>query len=162
LNFEARMRRAGTCTACANHLAIRGVPSPLSTNGWWNKEYLFEYTNNGYFSVWKINNNTETAVKDWTTTYAIDPGGWNVLRVTAQGTQLKFYINDQFVWSGTDSSFTNGQVGIGMYRAWYTTGNKLLVDWATLQPTLPHDTLSADEVLDVGEEVSGGDIYQSP
>jgi hypothetical protein len=80
--------------------------------------------------------------------------------VIAQGSQFKFYINGYLVWSGTDSTFPNGQVGIGMYRAPNTTGNKLLVDWAKLVTTI--STADADEQLTAGAEASGGDIYQSP
>lgn len=162
LDYSVRMKRTGTCTGCANHVAIRGVPLPITTYGYWKSEYIFEYTNSGSFSVWKLNGNNYTALKGWTKTTAVAPGNWNTLRVTAKGNQFKFYINGHLVWSGTDSSYTTGQVGLGMFRAANTTGNKLLVDNAKLLTTVPADQAAADEALYAGQELAGGDVFQAP
>ncbi len=158
LTYEVRMKRAG-CVGCANVLAIRGNPI-LDGTGWWKTEYTFDYTNNGLFSVWKDNNGTYTALKNWTTTTAINQGGWNTLKVTANGSALKFYINGMLVWSGSDSSYPTGRVGIGMYRSTTSTGNKLWVDWAQLVTTV---TAAPDpSIVDSGEEVPSGDKNKSP
>ena len=60
--------------------------------------------------------------------------------MTVSGTALKVSINGTLVWSGTDTEFSTGRVGIGMYRDSSSTGNRLDVDWATLT------TAVADEV----------------
>lgn len=161
LTYEVRMRRLG-CTGCANVLAIRGNPI-LDSTGWWTSEYTFDYTNNGLFSVWKDNNGTYTALKNWTTTSAINQSGWNTLKVTASGSTLKFYINGTLVWFGTDSAYASGRVGIGMYRNGTSTGDKLYVDWAQLTTMVTAPETSSLEVIPEDQaEVSGGNHNMAP
>ncbi len=155
--YQARMKRDG-CAGCANVLAIRGNPV-LDATGWWNTEYTFDYTNTGLFSVWKDSYGTYTALKNWTYTNAINQGGWNTLLVTAENTALKFYINGILVWSGSDASYSSGMVGIGMYRSAASTGDKLWVDWAELNPSI---MVGLPESSDIGEEVEGGDKNMAP
>jgi hypothetical protein len=156
------MKRFG-CAGCANTLAIRGNPV-LDGTGWWNSEYTFDYTNNGLFSVWRDNNGTYAALKNWTSTAAINQGGWNTLKVTASGSTLKFYINGTLVWTGTDSTYASGRVGIGMYRSSTSLGDKLYVDWAQLTttvPTLPQ--INGMEIIPEGQlEIPGGDRNMAP
>ncbi len=158
LTYQARLKRSG-CVGCANALVIRGTPN-LDGVGWWKTEYTFDYTNSGLFSVWRDNNGTYTALKDWTSTNAIDENGWNTLKVTANGSQLKFYINGVLVWSGVDSTYPSGRVGIAMYRSPTSTGDKLWVDWAKLSTSVA-DTADAD-LLTTGIEIGGGDRNMAP
>jgi len=158
LTYEARLKRAG-CVDCSNYLIIRGNPTPLDPQGRWNKEYKFAYTNDGYISVWKINGVTVIALLYWTPTSGINNANWNTLKVTATGSQLKFYINGILKWSGTDSDFASGRVGIGM-RGGNLAGDKLWVDWAKLATTVA-DTDQIAEFL-MGEELFGGDDTKSP
>ena len=161
LTFEVRMKRAG-CSGCANVLAIRGDPV-LDTVGWWKTEYTFDYTNSGLFSVWKDNNGTYTALKNWTSTTAINQGGWNTLKVTANGSTLKFYINGILVWTGSDSAYSNGRVGIGMYRNTTSTGNKLYVDWAQLTTSITSpETTAAETIPEDQVEIPGGTHNMAP
>jgi hypothetical protein len=53
--------------------------------------------------------------------------------VVAKGSSLRFYINGLLIWQGTDTSLTNGRVGVSMYRDG-SSGNDFQVDWATLNP----------------------------
>ncbi len=164
LTYEVRMKRTGS-DSCANAILIRG-DAVQDSGGWWNKEYTFNYTNSsGYgsplFIITKDNNGVYTKLKDWTTTGAVFPGDWNTLKVTATGSLLKFYINNILVWSGNDSTFSSGHVGIGMYRsAGGTCNNKLLVDWAKLTTSV---TSSADaaadtvKTLEANQKEVGGD-----
>jgi hypothetical protein len=73
-------------------------------------------------------------IKDFTSTAAIHQNDWNTLKVVANGSAMKFYINGTLVWSGNISTSASGQVGIGMYNSG-AVGEQLLVDWATLSPT---------------------------
>ena len=158
LTYRARMKRSG-CPGCANALIIRGDPE-LDAGGWWKTEYTFDYTNSGVFSVWRDKDGTYSALKGWTYTTAIKKNDWNRVKVTADGSQLKFYINGVLVWSGTDSAYSSGQVGIAMYRSGTSTGDKLWVDWARLSTSVTADTLS--NVIPTGIEVSGGDRNMAP
>jgi hypothetical protein len=161
LTYEVRMKRTG-CVGCANTLAIRGNPV-LDATGWWKTEYTFDYTNNGLFSVWKDNNGTYTALKNWTSTTAISQGGWNTLKVTASGSTLKFYINGILVWSGTDSAYASGRVGIGMYRSTTSTGDKLYVDYAQLDTTVAAPNPAIAETIPEDQmEVPGGNHNVAP
>jgi hypothetical protein len=159
LTYEARMKRSG-CGGCANVIIIRGNPT-LDWTGWWNTEYTFNYTNNGLFSVWRGSYGTYTPLQDWTNTTAINQGGWNLLEVTANGSTLRFYINSQLVWSGSDSAYPSGQVGIGMYRTSTSAGDKLFVDYAQLDEFVTDSTAEMPSA-EIGEVEPGGDKNMAP
>lgn len=159
LTYEVRMRRDG-CVGNANVIAIRGNPT-LDSVGWWNTEYTFDYTNNGYFSVWRDYYGTYTALRDWTFTNAINQGGWNTLKVKANGSSLYYYINNILVWTGNDASYVSGRVGIGMYRGSGCASDKLWVDYAKLDTTVS-DLPASDLRLELGEPVPGGTRNTAP
>ncbi len=163
LTYEARMKREG-CAGNSNALIIRGNPV-LDSTGWWNTEYTFNYTNTGYFSVWRDSYGTYTALSGgtagWVYTNKINPSGWNTLKVKASGAYLYYYINDSLVWSGYDATYASGRVGIAMYRGNGCTGDKLWVDWAKLDTavTYPPD---ADLKVENTEGVPGGTRNTAP
>jgi hypothetical protein len=157
--YEVRMKRTGVCTKCANNIIIRGKPTQLIVEGWWNPSYVFEYANSGSFSVRKFRpNGTYVALKPWTSSSAIIKKGWNTLKVAVVGTSLKFYINGKLVWSGKDTTLKSGQVGFGFFR--YVDAGTLLVDWAKLTKT-SSSALTLDEEVMPGVELHGGDVNQS-
>ncbi len=82
-------------------------------------------------------------LKAWTASSAINQGNvWNVLRVVATGSSLKFYINGVLAWSGTDTNLASGRVGIGIESSLGTTGNQLQVDYAIVSmPTTTTTTV---------------------
>lgn len=159
LTYEVRMKRDG-CAGNSNVIIIRGDPV-LDSVGWWNTEYTFNYTNNGYFSVWRDYYGTYTALRDWTYTNAINQGGWNTLKVKAHGASLYFYINNILVWTGSDSAYASGRVGIGMYRGSACTSDKLWVDYAKLDTTVA-DLPASDLRLEIGESIPGGTHNTAP
>lgn len=152
LDYQVLMKRTG-CTPCANILYVRGKIKPLDYYYDWNSGYHFQYTNNGYISVWSTVNGSYTELKGWTKSSAIHKGGWNTLRVIAKGSALKFYVNGRLVWSGSDSSLTNGQVGVGVYKDG-SGGTELLVDWAKLSLNVA-SVNPASETPEIGEEMPG-------
>jgi hypothetical protein len=135
LDYSVRMRRTG-CVWCANQIIIRGKPDPLNSAHLWDAAYLFQYTDDGWFSIWKVVNGVFTSLvpypNEWQQTPAINQGGYNVLRVVAAGSNLNYYINGTLVWNGSDASLAKGTVGFGMYQDGYSSGNWLYVDYATL------------------------------
>ncbi|MEK6223135.1 MAG: hypothetical protein N2D54_12895 [Chloroflexota bacterium] len=135
LTYKVRMKRKG-CVTCYNNIWVRGDPSPLHPVNFWNSGYMFLYSNAGKFTVWEFNSGAGHILKGETVSVAIIKGGWNVLKVTAKGSSLKFYINGTLLWSGVDSTLSGGKVGIGMYRN-ADAGDKLLVDWARLVKKVP-------------------------
>ena len=130
--YETRLIRGG-CDSCANRLYVRGTPNPLISGNHWYHEYMFQYSRDGGFSIFKIVAGNPTALQNWAFTSAIHQGdAWNTLKVTANGTSLYFYINGTLVWSGSDSSLSSGRVGLGMYRDATSTGDVFAADWARL------------------------------
>lgn len=131
VDYQVKLWRNGSQSS-SNRIMIRGTPLPLFGTNSWYKAYAFQYTANGSYSVWKYDNGITTPIQNWASSSYINQGGaWNVLRVVANGANLSFYINGSLVWSGTDSSFSSGRAGIGMYSDG-TSGDQLWVDWAVL------------------------------
>jgi hypothetical protein len=161
VTFESKMRRYG-CTDCANKLIVRGDPSNLDPDKNWNSSYAFQYTNSGYFSVYRCNNNgSVTALKKWTYHPIILKSNWNILKVVAVGPSLKFYINGWLVWAGNSTSLATGNLGIAMYRKNAGAANALNVDWAKASTT-PTSDVNPDEEIMPGIEIGGDNPNQSP
>jgi hypothetical protein len=168
-SYEARLWRDG-CETCANRLYVRGTPLPLSSTNNWYSQYLFQYSRDGYYSIWKtIAGGSAQALQGWTSSPAINQDdAWNRLRVVANGTSLSFYINDIPVWTGSDASLSSGRVGVGMYRDAASSGNSLWVDWATLTPLagakVEAATVSAEQqaLNDAANRRGGGDENRAP
>jgi hypothetical protein len=109
---------------------IRGTPSPLGPSKHWDNAYIFQYENIGKYSVYKIKDGASTTLQPWTVSY-INTTGWNTMRVIAFGSSLKFYLNGNLVWAGSDTSLKSGKVGFGMFRD-SSASNYMVVDWAVL------------------------------
>jgi subtilisin family serine protease len=149
-SYIVRMRRINEQYA-ANRLFVRGTVHPLDATKSWSKGYLFQYTNNGSYSVWKFINGYPTMIQGWTQTSAINKYGWNKLKVMGRGHLLKFYINGQLVWGGLDSSISHGKVGVGFYKE-STNWQPLLIDYAHLYTYVPALSLEdADVWAEIGE-----------
>jgi len=148
--YIVRMRRINDANT-ANRLYVRGTPYPLGENKSWKNGYYFQYTNNGYFSVWKAVNGTLTKIAGWTFTPAINQFGWNTMKVTGQGHILKFYINDQIVWGGLDSSLPIGKVGIGFVKDGDPAWQPFLVEGAHLFTYKTISSLETEEWAEIGE-----------
>jgi len=130
IDYQARMYRPGTTNAYSNTLIVRGTPTPFQTSYHrWNKAYFFNYTNTGYYSVWRWMSNGEVALKNWTISPYIVKGGWNTLRVRALGSNLQYYINGHLVWNGTNTSISSGYVGLAKFNY---PSTYIYFDWATL------------------------------
>lgn len=139
LDYKVRLWREGDATS--NNIFIRSDNAYLS-DGLCSNCYIFQYSHDGSYSVWLINGSSETPLQSWTTSTAINQGGaWNDLRVIAQGSNLSFYINGTLVWTGTDSTYTSGRVGISAYK---NSALQLWANWATL--TVPGSAASSATV----------------
>jgi hypothetical protein len=148
-SYIVRMRRINN-GASANRLIVRGTVYPLGSTEHWNHEYIFQYTNDGTFSVWKRVNGVGTPIQSWTATTAINQYDWNKLKVKAKGPDFKFYINDLLVWQGSDTSHATGKVGAGFYKG-DSTWQPLLIDYAHLYTYVPVLENDVDVWADIGE-----------
>jgi len=165
LTYEVRMKRLGSSNSCANALLIRGDADQDSW-GWWDQSYTFNYVNySGYggpaYAVTRDHNGTYYNLTDpnnssvlWKSTSRVNSAGWNTLKVTASGSHLKFYINGTLVWSGTNSYYSSGRVGVALYRNTNSCGDKFYLDWAELDTSVPdmdmNEMLEEDQVVLVG------------
>jgi len=162
LDYSARMMRLG-CIGCSSNLIIRGTPAPLSADNKWNKQYIFQVSGDRYFSIFKISGSSEVALQFWTYSDAILPlGNWNTLRVFANGPTFYFTINGTLVWSGTDSTFAAGLVGVSMFGS-VDAGDELLVDWATLYTDVgtmgsPGTISPEQQLLNDAAKLTGGGV----
>ena len=128
LDYRVRLLRTG-CETCATSVYVRGTG--VSAFGNWTNGYQFSITRSGKYLVALNSIARLVPIKNWTASSAIVKGSaWNVLRVVAIGSSLKFYINGILVWSGTNSAFSSGKVGIGLSTD--GNANRLYVDYATL------------------------------
>ena len=126
--YQARMMRVSS-GASASGMVVRGTPT-FGADYNWASGYQFMYTQQGTFAVYRRVSGSATILKAWTPSSAIVKNGWNTLKVVADGSYLRYYINNVLVWSGTDTALTTGQVGLWMFRG--TAAEKFEVDWATL------------------------------
>ena len=53
MTYTVRMKRSTDYGSSANSVLIRGTTTPLDAYKLWDMAYLFEYSDTGYFSVWK-------------------------------------------------------------------------------------------------------------
>ena len=138
LDFSARVLRSGGVLNTegnayypASYLAVR-MGDELGDNNAWLAGYLFGYTNQGVYSVWKMNQNGNTSVmQPWTKTSLLAIEDWNTLRVAASDSALNFYINGILVWTGSDGGFKDGKVGFSFFNH-ANPSSSFFVDWASL------------------------------
>ena len=128
LTLEARMRRNQGSAELPTRLHFRTATSPLDSAGQWANSYYFQYTNAGYFSIWKAVDGVNTALLPWTASSAILPYDWNALKVVANGPDMEFYINGTLVAYGSDDSLADGRVGVSVWRG-SDPRAPLVVDW---------------------------------
>lgn len=138
LDFSARVLRSGGVLDTegkayypASYLAVR-MGDKLGDNNAWLAGYLFGYTNQGVFSIWKINSDGSARVmQPWTETSLLAINDWNTLRVAASDSALNFYINGILAWTGSDGGFKDGKVGFSFFNH-ANPSSIFFVDWASL------------------------------
>lgn len=137
VTFSARMRQTGG-DFYGNFLFLRGNSSVTDGQGFWEPSYMFTYSDDGYFAVFKqsIDKAGQPSLEilaNWQKSAAIRGNDWNTLKVVAVGNTFRFFINGVQVWEGMDPNPLPpvGEVGIGMFG----TADLFEVDEATLTNT---------------------------
>ncbi len=108
----------------------------ISVNNWY-PGYTFAYYDWGTlgytpsFGIWREEADGSSTNIVFANSDAILSNDWNVLRITASGNTFNFYINNALVYSLTDSSFSSGSVGVGMFKN-STVSTTYYATWATL------------------------------
>lgn len=160
ISYTVKMKRTGTCVGCANRIIIRGNHASFVSTNWWKPSYVFQYANDGLFSVYYVSSaGAVSALKGWTTSAAIVKNGWNTLKVVAVGSSLKFYINNTLVFDGVHTTLRTGTVGFGFFRD--AAAGTLQVDSAVLATAPTADEMPVGDVAP-GDELRGGTIDMAP
>lgn len=128
LVYEVKMKRKYD-TSGPNRVIISGTPSPLFSSNWWDDSYVFQYDNEGYWSVYKSVNGVISSVSTWVYSPFIELYGWNTLTVWRTSEDLHFWVNGVYLGNVADTSHHTGYVGLGMYQA-VNGAAPLLVDYA--------------------------------
>lgn len=128
--YTARVkRRTGTGINC---MAVRMGAKTDATTKLWYPGYYFCYWDDGTYGIDKCDPSvTCSSIQPSTPTEAVVKNGWNVLKVAANGTSFKFYINSTLVKSFFDSMRSSGYVGFMMVRE-TTDPTLFMMDWAKL------------------------------
>ncbi|MGB4836982.1 MAG: hypothetical protein WBP28_13020 [Nostocoides sp.] len=160
--YTVRMKRRGNSTGlAANAVVLRGNPSSRTVEGYWRPSYLFQYANQGYFSVFRFNpDGSFVAVKSWTTTGVVNRTGYNTVEVWVDGNFLDFHINGVHLWSGFDAGGpTFGNVGVSIFTE-PGKFSETFLDSATLviDSSRRHEHASESP----GKAVAGGSVDMAP
>jgi hypothetical protein len=130
--ITAKVRRPGNSVSSYG-IIVRGTTAPFDSVKMWGSGYLFIVNNNNNFSVWKVNPGAiDTSLVPWSETDAMDGTTWNTLKITANLSSLKFYINDYLVANVKDYAYSSGAVGLIAYNL---NSSGFFTDFVTL--TMP-------------------------
>ena len=133
-------------------------------NDWgdWNKGYYFGISQSndstmGCFRIYTLKGSSWSIISGFCDPIIVG-NDWNTLKVSAQGKNFRFYINDLLVWQGMDSTYTSGSFGLFNYSYMDDYGNgtpgTFTVDYvnfgAPLSGILSVDALQPDPSLGTG------------
>ena len=116
---EVKMKRVKGEKVDSNSILLTSTTNMSAVNG-----YLFNYTADGWYSIWREANKEwvtdtgdETAVKGWTGTASIYGllNAWNTLKIVRSGSNYSYYINSHLITSFTDSTFDPRVVVLTFY-----------------------------------------------
>lgn len=128
--YEVKMKRKVAVTN-PNRIFISGDPSSLFSTNIWNDGYIFQYSNDGEWSVFKADNGVLTTLQTWVATPFVETYSWNTLSVWKVEEGLHFWINGVYMGYVSDTSLNSGYVGVGMFQS-VNGPAPLLVDYAKL------------------------------
>jgi hypothetical protein len=134
--YEARLRRAEG--NLFNYMTVRmgNQVDPANGNIWY-PGYYFGYSNNGTYSIWRFDGPTSpvSIVYGMESDEIID-GGWNTLKVVADGDYFEFWINGVRQVYFDDSTYAAGMVGFQVPQL-SAPLERFEVDWSRLLVTSP-------------------------
>jgi hypothetical protein len=103
-----------------------------------NNFYLFQITDDQYFTLELLDQDEWTTLIDWTHTSAIHPGEVNQLAVRGEGSHFEFFINDEFVGQADDAEFSSG--GVGLVIGFPNAGDKAAFEFDNFEVGAPPPT----------------------
>ncbi len=166
--YEANMKMDAPASGEANTygLLLRGTPAYDTWNDW---------TKGIYFTIRQVNDSATGTQYACALAYKIYSGvwtylggscgqavyeDWNNLKVYANGTTFKFYVNDYLVLSKSVSGITSGRLGL---VTWGQGAANTSVDWvaagAPVEPVALSLSLSAQSALPAG--LDARDVFEA-
>ena len=95
-------------SAASNNNNAYGVGCRIQSN---DDGYYLRVSGDGYYSISKTTSGSFTYVVDWTESSVVNQGNaTNHLKAVCQGSQLTLYVNGTQVATGTDSTYTSGDL----------------------------------------------------
>jgi hypothetical protein len=140
VDYTVRIKRAygmylkdGFYSAPANSILVHAATNSAGISG----GYEFAYFDLGVkgdsvYAIFKYYPDGTRELIQVAETTSIVEQNWNTLRVTAADDIYNFYINDQLVYTFTDSDYSRGLMGVSAGQRGNTSATTLYVDWATL------------------------------
>ena len=89
-----------------------GLTFRVVSSGGTDSFYTFSVSDTRKYSWQVLKDGEWTTLIPWTTSDAIVPGGANRLAVLAEGEHFTFFVNDELVAEGDDSSLVQGRTGL--------------------------------------------------
>jgi hypothetical protein len=105
------------------------VRAPQKANGVINSGYVFSFSCDGKYRVYRMDNGNYTGIQNWTksATIARGPNQKNLMGVYAKGDKLQLYANGMLIYEFSDSAYPGGLFGL-MIRSEATNNYQVLVD----------------------------------
>ena len=81
-------------------------------------EYVYNISSNGYYKIFKQQDKKYTAIKAWTKTSSVKQGNnaYNKFKVVKENNNLKFYINEVYLYSTPFEGFKGDRIGFVVYN----------------------------------------------
>ncbi|MCC7130170.1 MAG: hypothetical protein IT297_07210 [Anaerolineae bacterium] len=92
------------------------VRAPSKPDGNINSGYVFSFSCDGKYRVYRMDNGNFNNIQNWTTNPAIHPGAnqTNVMGISAVGAEFQFYANNTLLYSFTDGTYSGGLYGLAI------------------------------------------------
>lgn len=114
------------------YLALRMKNSVNPATQCWYGGYLFGYSRDGKYSFWKMQpNGAWTALIPPRYSSLVNKTGWNNFKVTANGNKFYLYIDNKYVGTVTDNTYSIGYIGFEMVNHG-SVPTKFYADWITV------------------------------
>lgn len=176
LSTPANINLSKTAVAGDFVMTVRGKTTATSTNDdlclIWNHQ---KTTNSYYYAsfsetndvegsgVFKVVNGVKSQLADITT--GVSANAWNNFEVQKVGTAIKIILNGVMVAQITDSSLTNGYVGLGSYDNACQFDNLSVLKYNTSLNTISattQDKVSLLEIENINDDFDKVQVYPNP
>ncbi len=127
--YQVKMKRSGS-PGYASGIIFWGYPE-AGSDGLWKDGVFFEYSDDGYYRIYRTLDGAVTSLVGWTSTTAVDTGKWNTLTVVVRFPTEHYFING--IYLGYTEIYVPNEGYSGIHFVKGVSTDTLLVDRATLE-----------------------------